>query len=582
MKSKCLIPLFLLFLSLSIHAGNKRPVPEPTEPPGIPSSITVPLQSYTGAFTVLWGASSGGVTSYQLYQQKDGEAWSLVGSTSRYDRDVLVVVTASGNYRYRVRACNQAGCGSYRTSGEVAVELPPVDQPGDLRIRLEESSIDNALAAISAARGINFAEHGGGFISSWYVNLESASIDIQPGNLVVLHAQARAVTTIDLWVFSFDIVEQINAIMHGALLLEPFEGGLRLMFESDSQGVALSGDLPDWLEALVSVGATTFLSRFYSLDLTPGTIMLPQLPTGHFAQPQFGLMTNDDEVIVYLDLEGNQPPQADFNASASFLNVAFSDQSTDPDGQVVSRSWFFGDGAASNLIHPSHTYAAAGTYSVTLTVVDDDGSSDTWNENVTVQASAPIPPVADFSFSTNYLAAAFTDQSSDADGHIVSRSWSFGDGATSAATNPSHSYSGAGTYSVSLTVTDNGGYTNTRTRSVAVQAQTVFPPVASFTTSQNPSGKTVDYQFNGAASYDPDSSNIITWYKWEVTPQGGSTSVRQGATMTTTGYSYFGPDSLTVKLTVTDNEGHTGSKTRIYEVCPPFYSNAGLCGAEIP
>ncbi|HEU4662649.1 MAG TPA: protease pro-enzyme activation domain-containing protein, partial [Dokdonella sp.] len=77
-----------------------------------------------------------------------------------------------------------------------------------------------------------------------------------------------------------------------------------------------------------------------------------------------------------------------------------------------------------------------------------------------------VAPVANFSFTTNALVANFTDSSSDSDGTIASRSWTFGDGGTSTATNPSHTYASAGTYSVSLTVTDNGGATNTKTSSV--------------------------------------------------------------------------------------------------------------------
>ncbi len=585
MKLKTRIAILFCLLTACIHAGGRRPDdpegPYLPQPPGTPSSISAPSANFDGAFVVFWGPSSGVVDNYYLYQQKDGGLWFLVDSFNALERDAWVVVTASGNYRYRVRACNESGCSSYRTSSEVAVDLAPRDQPGDLRIRLDETAIDNALAAIAAARGINFAEHNGGTFFFWYVSLESATLDIQPGNQVELRAQARGVMWTSLGFVQFPIVEQIDAVLQGSLLLEPFEDGMRLMFEGDSQGVTFSGDLPDWLEALVSIGVTAFLSKFYNLDVTPGTIMLPHMPAGYFVQSTPILMTNDSEVIAYLELEQNQPPQANFSSIANFLTVDFTDQSGDADGQIVSRFWSFGDGASSVAIHPSHTYAAAGTYSVTLTVVDDAGSSDTWSENVTVQGSA-IPPVADFGFSANYLTVAFTDQSSDADGQIVSRSWSFGDGATSTATNPSHGYSGAGAYSVTLTVTDNSGYTDTRTRSVTVQAQTVIPPVASFLASQNPSGKTVDYLFDGASSHDPDASNTITWYKWEVTPQGGGASVRQGATMTTTSYSYFGPGSLTVKLTVTDNEGHTGSKTRNYSVCPPFYSNAGLCGAETP
>ena len=80
------------------------------------------------------------------------------------------------------------------------------------------------------------------------------------------------------------------------------------------------------------------------------------------------------------------------------------------------------------------------------------------------------PPVANFSFTTSGLVANFTDSSTDSDGTIVSRAWTFGDGGTSTATNPSHTYAAAGTYSVSLTVTDNGGLPNTKTESVTVSS----------------------------------------------------------------------------------------------------------------
>lgn len=79
-------------------------------------------------------------------------------------------------------------------------------------------------------------------------------------------------------------------------------------------------------------------------------------------------------------------------------------------------------------------------------------------------------PVANFSFTTSGLTANFTDSSTDSDGSISSRSWNFGDGGTSTATSPSHTYGAAGTYSVALTVTDNGGLTNTKTQSVTVSS----------------------------------------------------------------------------------------------------------------
>jgi PKD repeat protein len=80
------------------------------------------------------------------------------------------------------------------------------------------------------------------------------------------------------------------------------------------------------------------------------------------------------------------------------------------------------------------------------------------------------PPVANFSFATNGLVANFTDTSSDSDGSVAARSWTFGDGGTSSATNPSRTYAAAGTYSVSLTATDDRGATHSVTKSVTVTA----------------------------------------------------------------------------------------------------------------
>lgn len=83
----------------------------------------------------------------------------------------------------------------------------------------------------------------------------------------------------------------------------------------------------------------------------------------------------------------NIAPVASFTASVSVATASFTDTSSDADGTIVSRLWNFGDGTTSTATNPSRTYAAAGTYTVTLTVTDNSGLSHTASQSVTVAAS---------------------------------------------------------------------------------------------------------------------------------------------------------------------------------------------------
>ncbi|MFJ7249751.1 collagenase [Kitasatospora sp. NPDC098652] len=77
-------------------------------------------------------------------------------------------------------------------------------------------------------------------------------------------------------------------------------------------------------------------------------------------------------------------PTAAFSAAPTGLAVQFTDQSTEPGGSIASWAWNFGDGATSTSRNPAHSYTAAGSYNVSLTVTDGKGRTNTVTQSVTV------------------------------------------------------------------------------------------------------------------------------------------------------------------------------------------------------
>jgi PKD repeat protein len=160
-----------------------------------------------------------------------------------------------------------------------------------------------------------------------------------------------------------------------------------------------------------------------------------------------GVITPEDLKPVTADFEG-APTSGD-----APLVVAFRDLSTD---DSLFWSWNFGDGASSSAQNPSHTYSAAGTYTVALTV-SGAGGTDTATKEGYITVTGPRPTAYFEGTPTSGdapLEVAFSDLST---GDVSSRSWTFGDGAKSSAQNPSHTYSASGIYTVALTVSGPGG-----------------------------------------------------------------------------------------------------------------------------
>ena len=238
----------------------------------------------------------------------------------------------------------------------------------------------------------------------------------------------------------------------------------------------------------------------------------------------------------------NRGPTARFTASCNGYACTFNASgSTDDDG-ISSYAWNFGDGTTSTGQTASRTYAAYGTYRVTLTVTDTDGETDGAARSVLANQG----PTAHFTVSCDDYTCSFNASGSTDDDGVASYAWNFGDGTTGTGQTASHTYP-VGTYTITLTATDTDGATGTVTRSITV-TEPNEPPTARFTYSCNGYACT----FNASGSTDDDG---IASYAWNF--GDGTTGTGQTASRT-----YAAHGTYSVTLTVTDTDDATDSATR--------------------
>ncbi|HEY5822678.1 MAG TPA: PKD domain-containing protein [Propionibacteriaceae bacterium] len=254
----------------------------------------------------------------------------------------------------------------------------------------------------------------------------------------------------------------------------------------------------------------------------------------------------------------NQLPTAAIVNTCNELDCTFDGTtSTDPDGSIDTYLWTFGDGtAAVTGASPAHTYAADGTYTVSLKVTDNRGGTHTVTKQVVVRAN--VKPVASFTTTCTDLVCGFNSSASnDPDGAITAFAWNFGDGSTEATdANPTHTFASPGTYNVKLTVTDDHAATTSKT--VAVTVTVNADPVADFST--NCAGLTCAP--DGSASTDSDGT--LASYSW--TYGDGSPAVSGKVPPP---HAYNGPGTYDITLTVTDNRGATSTKVKPVTVTLP-------------
>jgi PKD repeat protein len=149
--------------------------------------------------------------------------------------------------------------------------------------------------------------------------------------------------------------------------------------------------------------------------------------------------------------------------------------SSDPDGEIKTYSWDFGDGAVGTGKSVAHTYTAVGTYTIILTVMDNWDAADQAAKTVYVTAAEPAGPSASFTASptsgTSPLNVTFNASgSSYAAGTISAYEWTFGDGGNGFGQVVTHTFfsSGSQSFTVTLLVRASDGKTATASKTVSV------------------------------------------------------------------------------------------------------------------
>ena len=163
-----------------------------------------------------------------------------------------------------------------------------------------------------------------------------------------------------------------------------------------------------------------------------------------------------DTVALQVTVDPTEPVVADFTIDQVFdcaqLLAATSNLST---GTFMGFAWDMGDGTLYADTNVTHTYAAPGTYDITLVVSDLLGCSPSDTAYAQVIVEPLIPVVADFTLeqvgNCTLLNVASVNNST---GDLIGFSWDMGDGTLYTDTNVTHTYTSPGTYTVVLTVTD--------------------------------------------------------------------------------------------------------------------------------
>ncbi|SHJ60952.1 PKD domain-containing protein [Pseudozobellia thermophila] len=274
-------------------------------------------------------------------------------------------------------------------------------------------------------------------------------------------------------------------------------------------------------------------------------------------------LSASDQVVVEVSAPENEAPTAKIGTNKKSgevpLEVRFTGSGSSDDHGIKSYAWNFKDGKTSSSADPVHTFTEAGTYSVELTVTDEEGLTDKASVSITAEEPENEAPVSKPSANTQTGEAPaeirFTGSNSTDDNAVTGYKWDFDDGSTSTEADPKHTFDTPGTYSVELEVVDEEGLKDTERLTITVNAPANEAPDAKASASVLSGEAPLKVDFTGGNS--SDDKGIVSYF-WDF---GDGTS-----SSTDPSHTFNNPGTYTVKLTVSDEEGLQDTASLTIEV----------------
>jgi len=298
-------------------------------------------------------------------------------------------------------------------------------------------------------------------------------------------------------------------------------------------------------------------------------------------------LTGEDFIVINAE-PGNRPPKATITSPSNggaysrgnvitFNGMA----SSDPDNDVLSYSWELGeDGGPSYTADQSEKFVMEldeGQWSITLTVEDPDGETNSVTHSFSV---TDLPPIASITSNSN---SAFTgeniefsgEKSYDPEGTALAFLWDFGDNKTASLRAPEHNWNEPGTYVVTLTVEDGAEQKGTATKTIEIKS---LGPSAVFTFKDDGSSvekirANTNITLDGSESTAPEGE--IKEYRWNF---GNGNETTNESTVE---HSWPSGGYYDVTLVVVDGNDETGEITKILQVVPEDYSDEGQDGTVV-